>query len=454
MQITVIGCGYLGVTQAACWAARGHQVLGVDLDEDRILALQNADLPFYEPGLEALLRTGVSQGRLSFTTSYMQAVNFANVHFLTVGTPEKSDGTGTDISAVIASVEKLAELGAPLIIGRSTVPVGTAAQLQQAHPGVEIAWQPEFLREGQAVADCLHPDRIVIGCTPDSQVPELIKALNPADTPLIVTDLATAELAKTSANAFLATKISFINAISELCEKSGADVRTLAQILGLDPRIGSGNLAAGLGFGGGCLPKDLRGLLSTAAKTRTASVSNLLHQVDGINQQQQYRLAQRILALCAPEQPSLVEPSLVRPGQDQVGAGLGQEGPDQLDNSQLDTSPTDHGRRAKVAILGATFKPHTDDTRDAPALKLADYLAAGGAEVVITDPKIFPDITVEQALFQSDITVLATEWPQYQDLDPVRMQKLVRRAVLFDCRNAIDVAAWRKAGWQCHGVGW
>ena len=439
MQITVIGCGYLGVTQAACWAARGHQVLGVDLDEDRILALQNADLPFYEPGLAALLRTGVGQGRLSFTTSYMQAVNFANVHFLTVGTPEKTDGTGTDISAVIASVEKLAALGASLIIGRSTVPVGTAAKLQQAHPGVEIAWQPEFLREGQAVADCLHPDRIVIGCAPDSQVPELIRALNPADTPLIVTDLATAELAKTSANAFLATKISFINAISELCEKSGADVRTLAQILGLDPRIGSGNLAAGLGFGGGCLPKDLRGLLATAAKTRTTSVSHLLQQVDGINQQQQYRLAQRILALCAPDQPSL--------GQ----AGLGQVG---LGHSQLGVDQPGHGKRPKIAILGATFKPHTDDTRDAPALKLADYLTAGGAEVVIADPKIFPDITVEQALYQSDITVLATEWPQYQNLDPVRIQKLVRRAVLFDCRNVIDVAAWRKAGWLCHGVGW
>lgn len=437
MQITVIGCGYLGVTQAACWAARGHQVLGVDLDEDRILALQNADLPFYEPGLEALLRTGVSQGRLSFTTSYTQAVDFASVHFLTVGTPEKTDGTGTDISAVTASVEKLAELGAPLIIGRSTVPVGTAAQLQQAHPKVEIAWQPEFLREGQAVADCLYPDRIVIGCAPDSQVPELIMALNPADTPLIVTDLATAELAKTSANAFLATKISFINAISELCEKSGADVRTLAQILGLDPRIGSGNLAAGLGFGGGCLPKDLRGLLSTATKTRTTSVSHLLQQVDDINQQQQYRLAQRILALCGLDQMRL----------DQMGwaqQNSGQSGDNQSDNN---SSP-------RIAILGATFKPYTDDTRYAPALKLADYLAAGGAEVVITDPKIFPDITVEQALFQSDITVLATEWPQYQNLDPARMHELVRQAVLFDCRNVIDIAAWRKAGWQCHGVGW
>lgn len=410
MQVTVIGCGYLGVTQAACLAARGHNVLGVDRNEDRIRALQDGVLPFYEPGLKTLLRTGVAQGRLSFTTSYAKAVDFATVHFLTVGTPEKSDRTGTDISAVTASIKKLADLGADVVIGRSTVPVGTAEALQLSYPELEIAWQPEFLREGQAVVDCLCPDRVVVGCAPDSKIPEIVKSLNPVDVPLILTDLVTAELAKTSANAFLATKISFINAVFELCEKSGADVRTLATVLGLDPRIGAENLAAGLGFGGGCLPKDLRGLAATAVKYRADGAAGLLHQVDLINRQQQERLAHRILSLA--------------------------------------------GQNPKVAILGATFKPGTDDTRDAPALKLADLLTSHGAQVAICDPKIFPDISVEQVVSQSDITVLATEWPQYSQLDPAVMRRLVRQAVLFDCRNVLDVTAWQAAGWQCHGVGW
>src|SRR5574340_650744 len=361
MRCTVFGTGYLGATHAACMAELGHEVLGVDIDPGKVAKLAAGEVPFYEPGLAEVLRRNLDAGRLGFTTSYQEAAAFADVHFLGVGTPQKKGEYAADLRHVRAVIDTLAPLlERPAVIGgKSTVPVGTAAELGSraravapAGDGVEVAWNPEFLREGFAVADTLRPDRLVLGVDHDrpgraeALIRELYADLLDADVPFLVTDLATAELVKVSANAFLATKISFINAIAEVCETAGADVTQLADALGYDARIGRRFLNAGLGFGGGCLPKDIRAFMARAGELGANQALHFLREVDSINMRRRTKMVELATAACG-------------------GSLLG----------------------ANVAVLGAAFKPESDDVRDSPALNVAGMMQLHGAVVSVYDPK-------------------------------------------------------------------
>ncbi|MBV7293711.1 UDP-glucose dehydrogenase family protein [Corynebacterium sp. TAE3-ERU16] len=437
MKLTVIGTGYLGATHAICMAELGHEVLGVDISPERINALNAGEVPFHEPGLAAKLTRNLADGRLSFTTDTAEAARFANVHFLTVGTPQHSEGRSADLSQVHSAVTALVRHlhGDHLIVGKSTVPVGTAADLQRmvdqlAGPGtsVEIAWNPEFLREGHAVKDTLHPDRIVLGMAPggtaENRIREVYVRTLDDGTPFLLTDLATAELVKGAANAFLATKISFINAIAEICDRSGADVTQLADALGHDTRIGRRFLGAGLGFGGGCLPKDIRAFASRAEQLGATGIPGLLDHVDRIN------LGQRQSVI------------------DTVAGSF--DGCDAAGH--------------RVTVLGAAFKPDSDDIRDSPALVIAGSLARSGAQVVVHDPqamegarRILPELTYTStaldALKDSEAVVLATEWREFIELDPVVARSLVRRALIIDGRNCLPAQDWVDAGWDYRGIG-
>ena len=395
--MTVIGTGYLGATHAACMAELGHEVLGVDVDEHKIEALKNSKVPFFEPGLPEVLKRNIDAGRLSFTTDYAEAAAFARVHFIGVGTPQQRGSYAADTRYVEAVIDDLVPQleGEHLILGKSTVPVGTAAALQEradklvAEHGnkatVEIAWNPEFLREGYAVQDTIAPDRIVLGvrgagATRAEEVAREVYATPLANnTPFIVTDLQTAELVKVSANAFLATKISFINAVSEVCEIVGADVTQLADAIGYDDRIGRKFLGAGLGFGGGCLPKDIRAFMARAGEVGADQALTFLREVDAINM----RRRQRVIDLAREELGSLI------------------------------------GRN--ITVLGASFKPNSDDVRDSPALAVAGQLSLAGASVRVYDPqgmdnarKVFPTLdyaaSLEDALTGAELVILATEW--------------------------------------------
>jgi len=435
MKITVIGTGYLGAVHAACMAELGHQVLGVDSRPDRIASLVLAEAPFFEPGLAELLARGISAGRLSFGGSLAEAAAFGDVHFVCVGTPQLPGSLAADTRHVKAVIEGLAPhlRRATLVVGKSTVPVGTAAELASmlaglapAGPAAELAWNPEFLREGYAVRDTLEPDRLVAGVTSaraDAVLRELYAPLIAAGTPYVTTDLGTAELAKVSANAFLATKISFINAMADLCEAAGADVVTLAEVLGYDPRIGFAGMTAGLGFGGGCLPKDLRALIARSNELGVGESVRFLHEVDVVNTSRR----EGVVALA----------------------------------TQLAGGPL---TSANVAVLGAAFKPNTDDVRDSPALAVATALHAAGARVRIHDPQAgdnaryaapeldhVPD--VEKAAEDADIVLHLTEWPQYQEIDPYLLLAIVRRPVLIDARNALPHGRWRDAGWTVRCLG-
>jgi len=386
MKITVIGTGYLGAVHAACMAELGHQVLGVDSRPDRIASLIRAEAPFFEPGLAALLARGMSAGRLSFGGSLEEAAAFGDVHFVCVGTPQLPDSLAADTRHVEEVVEELApHLWRPtLVVGKSTVPVGTAARLASTLAGLapagsaaELAWNPEFLREGYAVRDTLEPDRLVAGVTSaraDAILRELYAPIIEAGTPYITTDLGTAELAKVSANAFLATKISFINAMADLCDAAGADVVTLAEVLGYDARIGFGGLAAGLGFGGGCLPKDLRALIARSNELGVGESVRFLHEVDVVNTSRR----EGVVALA----------------------------------TQLAGGPL---TSANVAVLGAAFKPNTDDVRDSPALAVATTLHAAGARVRIHDPQAGDNAryAAPELDHVPDVeTVRARDWPR------------------------------------------
>ena len=438
--MTVIGTGYLGATHAACMAELGHEVLGVDVDEHKIEALKNSKVPFYEPGLPEVLERNIDAGRLSFTTDYAEAAAFAGVHFIGVGTPQQRGSYAADTRYVEAVIDDLVPQleGEHLILGKSTVPVGTAAALQEradklvAEHGnkatVEIAWNPEFLREGYAVQDTIAPDRIVLGvrgagATRAEEVAREVYATPLANnTPFIVTDLQTAELVKVSANAFLATKISFINAVSEVCEIVGADVTQLADAIGYDDRIGRKFLGAGLGFGGGCLPKDIRAFMARAGEVGADQALTFLREVDAINM----RRRQRVIDLAREELGSLI------------------------------------GRN--ITVLGASFKPNSDDVRDSPALAVAGQLSLAGASVRVYDPqgmdnarKVFPTLdyaaSLEDALTGAELVILATEWQEFKEMDPVWAAKLVERQVLIDGRNVLPVAEWRNAGWQLRALG-
>ena len=438
LKISVIGCGYLGAVHAAALAQLGHTVVGLDVDAERVSTLNKAEPPFHEPGFGTLLEENVRAGRLSFSTSYAD-LGDADVHFLTLGTPQRADGLGADLSYIQSALDALtphlsARAGkATLVVGKSTVPVGTARLLQsrlEPIEGAHLVWNPEFLREGFAVEDSLRPDRLVYGVGDPLANTDPVAILDAvyaspiaAGTPRKVYSFESAELVKVSANSFLATKISFINAISELCDLTGADVTDVAEAIGMDDRIGPKFLHAGIGFGGGCLPKDIRGLISRAGELGTVDSFAFLRDIDAINQgRREYvvRLAKRLL------------------------------------EGSVD------GKR--IAVLGAAFKPDTDDVRDSPALDIALKLYSEGARVIITDPvanenvrRRFPSVHVEDStedtLRDADLVLLLTEWKQYRDLDPSTTRELVANAQIIDGRNALDLASWREAGWQVEALG-
>ncbi|HET9118004.1 MAG TPA: UDP-glucose/GDP-mannose dehydrogenase family protein [Pseudonocardiaceae bacterium] len=438
-HITVIGTGYLGATHAVCMADLGYQVLGVDTDANKISRLEEGDTPFFEPGLQPLLRKQLESGRLRFTTDYAAAAEFGDIHFLCVGTPQAPGGTAADLRYVHDATATLFPLleRSCLVVGKSTVPTGTARQLagklaalapagrhRTAPP--RLAWNPEFLREGHAVADSMHPDRIVIGVEDEwsgAQLQALYRPIISEGTPVLVTDLATAELVKLAANAFLATKISFINAMAEICDAVGADVSKLSDALGHDQRIGRHFLSAGLGFGGGCLPKDIRAFRARAEELGIGESLKLLEQVDAINLRCRDRAVEAARRAC--------------------------------DGDFV-------GRR--VAVLGCAFKPDSDDIRDSPALDVARRIQAAGAEVRVHDPVAtesaalaHPELTcsasILDALRSADVVLHLTEWAEYRTLDPVQLAGVVNQAHLVDARNALDAAAWRAAGWHVQQLG-
>jgi UDPglucose 6-dehydrogenase len=436
MRCTVFGTGYLGATHAAGMAELGHHVLGVDIDPGKVAKLAGGDIPFYEPGLRKMLQDNIHAGRLSFTTDYDAAVRFADVHFLGVGTPQKKGEYGADLRHVHAVIDTLVPRlsRSAVIVGKSTVPVGTAAELGARARGiapvgvdVEIAWNPEFLREGFAVHDTLHPDRIVLGVQPDSTraesaIRELYGPMLAEGVPFLLTDLQTAELVKVSANAFLATKISFINAISEVCEAVDADITLLADALGYDPRIGRRFLNAGLGFGGGCLPKDIRAFMARAGELGANHALTFLREVDSINMRRRSKMVELATKAC--------------------GSLLG----------------------ANIAVLGAAFKPESDDVRDSPALNVAGMLQLNGATVNVYDPKamensqrLFPTLnystSVVEACERADAVLVLTEWREFVELDPNDLADTVRAKVVVDGRNCLDTAKWTNAGWRLYALG-
>jgi len=438
MKISVIGCGYLGAVHAAAMAELGHDVVGIDVDEKKIELLAAAHPPFFEPGLPDVLASATASGRLRFSSDIADARG-ARVHFLAVGTPQKQGSYAADLTFVDAAFESLIpQLSAgDLVVGKSTVPVGTATRLveliEQSGSGAKLAWNPEFLREGFAVKDTMSPDRLVYGVgrgaggeLDQSSVDVLNEVYAKAvgdGTPVVVTDYATAELVKVSANAFLATKISFINAMAEIAEVTGADVTQLADAIGFDSRIGRRFLNAGVGFGGGCLPKDIRAFSARADELGRGESVAFLKEVDAIN----LRRRQRVVDL-------VVE--------------------------ALDDEPY----QKKVTVLGLAFKPDSDDVRDSPALDVAVQLHGRGARVVATDPqaienarRLNPQLTFEQdaalALAGADAVVLVTEWNAYRELDPVALRSVVRTPLIVDGRNCLDAAAWRAAGWTYIGLG-
>ncbi|KQO60279.1 UDP-glucose dehydrogenase family protein [Curtobacterium sp. Leaf261] len=434
-RLTVIGTGYLGATHAVSMAVLGYEVLGVDVDQAKIDALVAGRVPFHEPGLPEQLAAALASGRLRFTTSFDEAAAFGDVHFVCVGTPQQRGSNAADMTYVDAAFTELARRldRRALIVGKSTVPIGTAARLTElvqsvapAGTEVEVAWNPEFLREGYAVQDTMHPDRLVFGVTTPWAEQQLRAAFRPVldeGTPLVVADLPTAELVKVAANSFLATKISFINAMAEVCEATGADVSVLATALSHDTRIGGRFLKPGLGFGGGCLPKDIRAFAARAEELGVGQAVRFLGEVDGIN----LRRRQRTVDLVT----ELADGDLV-------------------------------GKR--IAALGAAFKPNSDDVRDAPALDVARMLHRAGAVVSVFDPeampnaaKVYPELryapSLTAAVMDADVVVLLTEWQEFRDADPVDIGTLVHERRIVDGRHALDADRYRAAGWEYRALG-
>ena len=434
-RLTVIGTGYLGATHAICMANLGYDVLGVDVDRAKLARLEAGDVPFFEPGLAAQLEVAMRSGRLRFTDDFAEAAQFGDVHFVCVGTPQTPDSPAADLSYVDAAFARLAErIDRPaLIVGKSTVPMGTAERLSDlvhrvspAGAAVEVAWNPEFLREGYAVQDTLHPDRLVFGVQSQWAVDQLSAVFAPMldeGTPLIVTDLKTAELVKVAANAFLATKISYINAMAEVCEATGADVNLLATALSYDSRIGGRFLKPGLGFGGGCLPKDIRAFAHRAEELGVGQAVSFLREVDAINNRRRTRTV-----------------DLVRELADGSLAGK------------------------RVAVLGAAFKPNSDDVRDAPALDVASMLHDADAIVSVYDPEAMPNAqraypqlayarSLIEAVTDADVVAMLTEWDEFRQADPAALGKLVALRRIVDGRHALDADAYRASGWEYRALG-
>ncbi|MEV4902186.1 UDP-glucose/GDP-mannose dehydrogenase family protein [Citricoccus sp. NPDC055426] len=478
MRISVIGTGYLGATHAACMAELGFEVLGLDIDPAKVEALTRGKLPFYEPGLPELLIKHVQSGRLRFTTSYEEVGAWADVHFIGVGTPQKPGESAADLRFVDASVTSLARhiTRDALIVGKSTVPVGTAARLRdllaatrteagpdgRGLPGdVELAWNPEFLREGYAVKDTLTPDRLVVGVESAhaEQVLRQVYAKSlTEDTPWIATDFETAELVKVAANAFLATKISFINAFSEITETVGGDIGTLADAIGHDPRIGRKFLNAGVGFGGGCLPKDIRALQARVSELGLDRTMRFLAEMDDINLRRRDRVVDLAVQILSHH----------RHGQARTAGATGTAGAAGPGTTGTGAVPSPAAvevlNGSKVALLGVTFKPHSDDVRDSPALDVANRLFTAGADVAVYDPqgnanaaKRFPRLdyvdTLEKALVGADLVILLTEWDEFRQMDPEYVGRLVDQKLLIDGRNVLDRTAWQAAGFTHAALG-
>ncbi len=431
LKISVIGTGYLGATHAACMSSLGFEVVGIDVDPSKIATLKSGKIPFYEPGLEELLASELTTGRLTFSDSF-EAARDCDVHFICVGTPQVKNGLAADLVYVHSALLALAAVAknGSLVVGKSTVPVGTAAALRstllEINDQLDLAWNPEFLREGFAVEDTLTPNRLVVGVTSDraENILKEVYAKNlAAETPWVRADLPTAELVKVAANSFLATKISFINAMAEICEAAGGDVTVLAKAIGYDPRIGGRFLQAGIGFGGGCLPKDIRAFMARAEELGAKQALEFLREIDSINMRARTRV---------------------------------------IDLVRSDLSQDLFGK--KVAVLGAAFKPDSDDVRDSPALDIAVQIHAAGANVVVHDPKAtgpasarFPALryttNIEECLEGAEIVLHLTEWKIYRELDPIAMKKLVKSAILIDGRNALDRSVWQSAGWKVRALG-
>ncbi|MCR2808893.1 MULTISPECIES: UDP-glucose/GDP-mannose dehydrogenase family protein [unclassified Microbacterium] len=440
MRLSVIGCGYLGAVHAAAMASIGHEVVGIDVDEQKVATLSRGEAPFFEPGLAEILTEGIASGRLRFTTDMAEA-HGADVHFVGVGTPQQKDSHAADLSYVNRAFDALIPYLRPgdIVAGKSTVPVGTAADLaERVHPtGATLVWNPEFLREGWAVQDTIDPDRLVAGVpSTSSGVPTedgdraagiLREVYHPAiakQTPFIVTDYATAELVKVAANAFLATKISFINAMAEIAEVTGADVTQLADAIGHDARIGRRFLGAGIGFGGGCLPKDIRAFAARAEELGRGESISFLREIDAINLRRRDRAVQLVV--------------------EALGGSVFEK---------------------KITVLGAAFKPHSDDIRDSPALDVAVQLRGLGASVTVTDPaaipnaqRVHPQLSYiedrDEALRGADAVIVVTEWDEYRrQLAPEHAATLVEGRIIVDGRNCLDSAAWRAAGWTYYGMG-
>jgi UDPglucose 6-dehydrogenase len=434
MRLSVIGCGYLGAVHAAAMASIGHEVVGIDVDARKIASLSNGEAPFFEPGLQEILGDGLASGRLRFSTDMADAAGAA-VHFVGVGTPQQKDGYAADLTYVNAAIDALIPHLAEgdIVAGKSTVPVGTAATLAErvTPTGATLVWNPEFLREGWAVQDTVDPDRLVAGVPAGAEGERaadiLREVYHPSiakSTPFIVTDLATAELVKVAANAFLATKISFINAMAEIAEVTGADVTTLADAIGHDARIGRRFLGAGIGFGGGCLPKDIRAFSARAEELGRGESVAFLREVDAINMRRRDRAVDLVV--------------------DAFGGSV---------------------YKKNVTVLGAAFKPHSDDIRDSPALDVAVRLHGLGAWVTVTDPeaienarRIHPQLNYvddrDEALRAADAVIVVTEWDEYRrELDPAHAATLTAGRIIIDGRNCLDADAWRAAGWDYRGMG-
>ncbi|MER5648644.1 UDP-glucose/GDP-mannose dehydrogenase family protein [Streptosporangium sp. NPDC002524] len=431
----MVGTGYLGATTSACMAELGFEVLGLDMDAEKIDRLRAGDLPIYEPGLQEILRRNLANGRLRFTTSYEEAAAFGDVHFLCLGTPQKPGEYAADVSYLDAAIESLApHLDREcLVVGKSTVPVGTAqrladklARLAPIGAGAELAWNPEFLREGFAVKDTLHPDRIVLGVASDRAekvMREVYASMLGMGTPMVITDYPTAELVKVAANAFLATKISFINAMAEVCEAAHADVKQLSLALSFDDRIGGKFLNPGLGFGGGCLPKDIRAFMARAGELGADQALTFLREVDAINMRRRARMVDLAREL--------------------AGGSF---------------------RGCTVAVLGAAFKPNSDDIRDSPALDVAVKISEQGGRVTVYDPvaqenarKAHPGLSYGasalDAAKNAHVVLLLTEWQEFIAMDPEELGSVVASRKIVDGRNALDAETWRASGWHYRALG-
>jgi UDPglucose 6-dehydrogenase len=433
-RLSVLGTGYLGATHAVCMTELGFEVVGLDVDETKVAKLAAGEVPFFEPGLPELLRKALDSGRLRFTTSYDEVAAFADVHFVCVGTPQQQDSYAADLTCVEAAFRTLAPLltRPALVVGKSTVPAGTAERMAALvaslapGDGVEVAWNPEFLREGFAVEDTLHPDRLVFGVGSARAEDTLRAAFAPVidgGCPVVVTDFATAELVKVAANSFLATKISFINAMAEVCEVVHADVTKLSEALGHDSRIGKRFLHAGLGFGGGCLPKDIRAFMARAEELGAQDALAFLEEVDAINKRRRAR-----------------------------AVDLGRE---LLDGQYA-------GK--KVCVWGAAFKPNSDDIRDSPALDVAVAVQKLGAAVIVFDPeamdnarRTYPHLAMAGSALEAargaDVVLLLTEWAEFREMDPAKLAGVVAAPRIVDGRNALDPAVWRSAGWTYRALG-